>query len=169
MSTQMVKIIGQRSRSQRLWPLLAVSGPLLQFQFTYADEMMHKAWCCLEEVPYCFSRSSAKFVGHTGQKIADFDRNWAFPDGNSSLNSHMAMKWCIKLDVVFSRSSGKFQGHTAKKHHQFDPNWAFLDCNSSLKKHRRGVPLFFKVIRQISRSHETKNYRFWPELSVSGL
>ena len=38
-----------------------------------------------------------------------------------------------------------------------------------LKQHRRGALLFFKVIRQISRSHATKNRRFWPELSVSGL
>ena len=30
--------------------------------------MMHKAWCCLEEVSYCFSRSSVKFQGHTAQK-----------------------------------------------------------------------------------------------------
>ena len=29
---------------------------------------------CIEEVPYCFSRSSVKFQGHTGQKkITDFD------------------------------------------------------------------------------------------------
>ena len=34
-----------------------------------------------------FLRSSIKFEGHTGQKIADFYPNWAFPDYNSSLNS----------------------------------------------------------------------------------
>ena len=44
--------------------------------------MMHKAWSSIEEVPYCFSRSSVKFQGHTGQKIADFDPNWPFPDCN---------------------------------------------------------------------------------------
>ena len=38
------------------------------------------------------------------------------------------------------------------------------------KWHRGGVPSFFKVIRQISRSHgPKKNRRFWPELSVSRL
>ena len=42
--------------------------------------MMHKAWSGIEEVPYCFSRSSIKFQGHTAQKIVDFDPNWAFPD-----------------------------------------------------------------------------------------
>ena len=35
--------------------------------------------------------------------------------------------------------------------------------------HRRGALFFFYVIHQISRSHETKNLRFWPEFSVSGL
>ena len=32
-----------------------------------------------------------------GQKIANFDPNWAFPDRNSSLNSQMALKWCTEL------------------------------------------------------------------------
>ena len=39
----------------------------------------------------------------------------------------------------------------------------------SWKQHRRGALLFFKVIRQISRSHGSKNRRIWPRLSVSGL
>ena len=35
--------------------------------------MMHKAWRSIEEVPYCFSRSSIKFHGHTGGKIDDLN------------------------------------------------------------------------------------------------
>ena len=100
MSMQKVKVRGQRSRSQRSWPHLAVSGPLLQFELTNGDEMMHKAWCCLGEVPYCFWRSTVKFQGHTAKKIVDFDPNWAFPDCNFSLNSPMAMKWYIKLEAT---------------------------------------------------------------------
>ena len=34
---------------------------------------------------------------------------------------------------------------------------------------RRGALLFFKVIRQISRSHGSKNRLIWPRLGVSGL
>ena len=30
--------------------------------------MMHKAWSSIEEVPYCFWRSSVKFQGHTAKK-----------------------------------------------------------------------------------------------------
>ena len=205
--------------------------------------MMHKAWSNIGEVPYCFWRSPIKFQGHTGQKIVDFDSNWAFPDWNSSLNSLMALKWCTKLDMVlkrcsvcFPRSSIKFQGHTGQKIVDFDSNWAFPDWNSSLnslmalkwctkldmvlkrcsvcfprssikfqghvretkksliltwierfrtvtpvwidrwlwndaqslKWYKRGTLLFFKVIHQISRSHRAKN-RFWPKLGVSGL
>ena len=64
---------------------------------------------------------------------------------------------------------------------EFDPDWAFPDCNSSLnspmaindaqslKLHQRGALLFFKVIRQISRSHGSKNRRILPKLGVSGL
>ena len=45
---------------------------------TYDDEMMHMAWCCLEEVPYCFSTSSVKFQGHTALKIVEFDLDGRF-------------------------------------------------------------------------------------------
>ena len=39
----------------------------------------------------------------------------------------------------------------------------------SLMLLRRGALLFFKVIRQISRSHSSKKRRIWPRLGVSGL
>ena len=58
----------------------------LKFEFMHGFEMMHKAWCSIEEVPYCFPRSSIKFEGRAGQKIVDFDPNWEFPDCNLSLN-----------------------------------------------------------------------------------
>ena len=89
-------------------------------------------------MPNCFSRSSIKFQGHTGQKIADFDPKWAFPDCNSSLNSQMSMKLCTKtwssieeVSYRFARSSLKFQGHRGQKFADFDQNWVFPDCNSS--------------------------------------
>ena len=73
--------------------------------------MMHNAWSSIKEVPYCFSRSSAIFQGHTGQKISSFDLNWAFSDFYSSLNSPMDLKWCTKLDVVQKRCPIIFQDH----------------------------------------------------------
>ena len=73
--------------------------------------MMHKAWSSIEEVPYCFSRSSVKFQGHTALKIVEFDPKWAFPDCNSSLNSPMAMKCYTKLETAKERCPIVFQGH----------------------------------------------------------
>ena len=73
--------------------------------------MMHRAWRSVVEVPYCFSRSSVKFQGHTALKIVEFDPNWVFPDCNSSLNSPMAMKCCTKLETAKERCPIIFQGH----------------------------------------------------------
>ena len=46
--------------------------------------------------------------------------------------------------------------------------WWWNDAYS-LMLLRRGALLFFKVIRQISRSRGSKNCRIWPRLGVSGL
>ena len=73
--------------------------------------MMHKAWSSIEEVPYCFSRSSVKFQGHIALKIVEFDSNWAFLDCNSSLNTPMAMKCCTKLETAKKRCPITFQFH----------------------------------------------------------
>ena len=111
MSMQKVKVRGQRSRSQRSTPNLAVSGLLLQFEFTFGNEITHTAGSSIEEVPYCFSRSFFKFQGHMALKIVEFDPDWAFPDCNSSLNTQMATKWCTKLEVALKRCPIVFQGH----------------------------------------------------------
>ena len=60
---------------------------------------------------YFLSRSSIKFQGHTGQKIANFDPNWAFLDCNCSLNSPIGLKLCTKLDVTQKRCPIVFWGH----------------------------------------------------------
>ena len=46
--------------------------------------------------------------------------------------------------------------------------WWWNDAYS-LMMLRRGALLFFKVIRQISRSHGSKKRHIWPRLDVSGL
>ena len=102
---------GQRSRSQRSWPNFPFPDCNSEFEFTYDDEMIHIAWCCLGEVPYCFSRSSIKFQGHTALKNIKFDPDWVFPDCNSSLNSPMGTKCCTKLEVAQKRCPIVFQGH----------------------------------------------------------
>ena len=88
------------SKNRRIWPRLGVSGLQLKFEFTNGYKMMHKAWSSIEEVPYCFARSSVIFQGRTALKIVEFDPDWAFPDCNLSLNSPMGTKWCTKLEVA---------------------------------------------------------------------
>ena len=110
-------------------PILIIYG-----NTTNGYEMMHKGWSNIEEVPYCFWRSSIKFEGHTAKK--------------SSILTKI----------------GRFRTVTPVWIH-----WWLWNDTQSLKQHRRGALLFFEVICQISRSHGTKNCRFWPKLSVSGL
>ena len=103
MSMQRVKARGQRSKSQRskqILPQFGLFQTMTPVWITDGYQMMHMAWIRMEEVPYCFSRSSAKYQGCTGQKIAHFEPNWVFPDWNSSLNSPIATKWCTKLEVA---------------------------------------------------------------------
>ena len=51
------------------------------------------------------------------------------------------------------------------------PVWIHIWWNDaqSLMLLRRGALLFFKAIRQISRSYGFKNRQIWPKLGVSGL
>ena len=99
------------SKNRRFGPKFGVSRLYLQLEFTDGYEMMHRARSSIVEVPYCFSRSSVKFQGHTALKIVEFDPKWAFPDCNSSLNSPMAMKCCTKLETAKERCPIVFQGH----------------------------------------------------------
>ena len=93
----------------------------------------------------------------------------------------MAMKWCTKLDVALKRCPIVFQGHLSnfkvtrlkkssiltqiRRFRTVTPVWIhqwLWNDTQSLKQHRRGALAFFKVIRQISRSHRTKNADFDP-------
>ena len=57
--------------------------------------MIHKAWSGTEDVPYCFSRSSVKFQGHTDKKnvelgVSGLELQFEFTDGFEVM--HKA--WC---------------------------------------------------------------------------
>ena len=94
--------------------------------------MMHKAWC-LEEVPYCFSRSSVKFQCHTAPKNRRFWPKLGVQFEFTKGYEMMLKAWSSLATVpyCFPRSSIKFQGHMGQNIANFDPNWAFPDCNSS--------------------------------------
>ena len=75
------------TKNRRFWPELSVSGLLLQFEFINGLEMMHKALCRVEELPYNFSRPSIKFEGHTGRKIDDLNQILVRLLGRSQLSN----------------------------------------------------------------------------------
>ena len=89
--------------------------------------MMHKAWNSIEEVPYCFARSSVKFQGHTGSKnrqlwpkLAVSGLKFQYTNGYEMM--HKAWSRIEEVPYCFSRSYVKLQGHTALKIVEFDPN-----------------------------------------------
>ena len=150
--------------------------------------MLHKAWSSIEEVTYCFSRSFVKSRGHTEQKSPIFTQIerfrtvtpvwihwWLWNDAQSLKQHRRGALLFFKVTRQISRSHGtkksliltgieRFQTVTSVWIHR----WLWNDAQS-LKQHWRGALLFFKVIRQISRSHGIKNHWFWHKLSISGL
>ena len=62
-----------RDKYHWFWAELSVSGLSLQFELTDGFKMVYKAWSGIEEVPYCFSRSSIKFQGHMDRIIDDLN------------------------------------------------------------------------------------------------
>ena len=93
------------------------------------------------------------------------------------------MKFSGVITMVKSDVHAKVQGQRSKvkvtevntqlSHFRtLTPAWIHIwqwNHAHSWKQHRRGALLFFKVIRQISRSQGSKNCRIWPRLGVSGL
>ena len=93
------------------------------------------------------------------------------------------MKFSGVITMVKSDVHAKGQGQRSKvkvtevnnqlsRFRTLTPVWIHIwqwNHAHSWKQHRRGALLFFKVIRQISRSHGSKNRRILPRLGVSGL
>ena len=95
--------------------------------------MIYKAWSSIKEVPFCVSRSSIKFQGHTGQEIANFDPNWAFLDCNASFDSPVGLKWCTKLDVEQKRCPIVFRGYPTNFKITWTEKWMiWIQCWAKL-------------------------------------
>ena len=54
-------------------------------------------------------------------------------------------------------------------HHRIIMKFSGVITNDKSDVHAKGQVFIFKVIRQIARSHGSKNRRFWPKLGVSRL
>ena len=63
---------------------------LTMFPSSYHHEIFRSYYQWQKWRPCKKSRSEVKGQGHRGH-----NPTWPFPDCNSSLNSHMMMKWCI--------------------------------------------------------------------------
>ena len=201
--------------------------------------MLHKAWSSIEEVPYCFSRSSIKFQGLGEKKLSILTQirrfqtvtpvwihiwwwndayslimlkkgallflaatkqlyKWYFPSVRPSVclsvRPSVTPFWLCSHHRIIMKFSGvitsdrsdvhaKGQGQRSKvkvtevttqlnRFRTVTPAWIHIwwwNDAYSLIMLRRGALLFFKVIRQISRSHGSKNRQIWPRLGVSGL
>ena len=93
--------------------------------------MMHKAWCNIEQVPYCFQMLSIKFQGHTGKNwqywpelsVSGLQPKFEFTDGFEIINK----AWHSIEDVSYHlfRSSIKCQGHTGWKIDNLNPIWDY--------------------------------------------
>ena len=100
---------------------------------------MSKAWCSIEEEPYCFPRSSVKFQSHKGTKkkliLTQIRRLWIvnlvwihwwlWNDAQMLKQHRRGALSFFKVICQISRSHGT-------KNTYFDPNWAFPDCNFGL-------------------------------------
>ena len=96
-------------------------------------------------------------------------------------------RFIMKFSGVITKDQGKVhgkdQGQRSKvkvtevttqlnRFRTVTPVWIhtwWWNATYSLMLLRRGALLFFKVIRQISRSHSAKDCRIWPRLGDSGL
>ena len=149
--------------------------------------MMLKAWCNVEEVLYNFLlRPSSSTNGIFRLSVCPSVRPSVSPSVTPfwlCSNHHMIMKFSGVITSDRSDVHAKGQGQRSKvkvtevttqlyRFRTVTPVWIHIwwwNDAYSLIMLRRGALLFFKVIRQISRSHGSKNRRIWPRLGVFGL
>ena len=118
---------------------------------------------------------------------------WYFPSVRPSVRPSVTPFWLCSHHHIIMKFSGvitndqskvhaKGQGQRSKvkvtevttqlnRFRTVTPVWIHIwwwNNAYSLMLLRRGALSFFKVIRQISRSHGSKNRRIWPRLGVSG-
>ena len=149
---------------------------------------MLKAWSTIEGVPYFFFKVICQIWRSHRTKdhqfwpelsvsrlwLGVFICRWLSNDVQSLKQHRRGALLYFKIILQISRSHekktliviqiGYFRTVTPVRIH-----WWLWNDAQSLKQYRRDALMFFKVICHFSRSHGTKNRRFWPELSVSGL
>ena len=118
--------------------------------------------------PFSVRPSVRLSVCHTFHYVPLIVSSWNFQ--LLPLTKVMSMQE-VKVSGQRSRSQ-RSKPNLAVSGFSVTPDWVHIWLRNeaqSLKWHKRGAVLLIKVIYQISRSHGTKNRRFWPKLRVSGL
>ena len=139
-------------------------------------------------IGYLHTHQNRRFLAATKQLY-----KWYFPSVRLSVclsvipfwlcSHHRIMKFSGVITNDQSKVHAKGQGQRSKvkvtevttqlnRFRTVTPVWIHIWCWNdaySLMLLRRGALLFFKVIRQISRSHGSKKRLIWPKLAVSGL
>ena len=84
-----IKFQGHKGQTLLIWTRIEHFRTVtpIWIEFTDGFEMMHKAWCSMEEVSYYLSRLSIKFQGHMYWKIDDLNPNWERLLGWSQLSN----------------------------------------------------------------------------------
>ena len=86
--------------------LLPASGLCLPIQWSCTGKLQDFQETLLFDTTALIKKSI--FSNHRSYLI---HRSYSIPKSNSSLNSHMMMKWCTKLDIAKKRCPMVFQGH----------------------------------------------------------
>ena len=181
---QKVRVRGQRSRSQRSKPYLAVTGP---FEYSYGDKIMQKAWSSIQKVSYCCSGSSVNFQGHTATKSSILTQIVCFrivtPVSIHWWRWNDAQTWrsierVLYFSLVMSQIS---KSHETENHRlwpkfgvfgllpQFEFTNGIKQCTHFEAAWRRYFILFLGHPSNFKVTRNKNNWRFWPESSVSGL
>ena len=96
----MQKVRGQRSRSQRSKPNFAVSGPQLQFKFTYGDEIMHKAWWLWLPTPFNCSILTPPYTQKKVERAVIITKTW----WHGNLMSHWFGRFVLLMTNIYIAS-----------------------------------------------------------------
>ena len=150
--------------------------PSLHHPEIFRSYYQWQVWC-----PCKRSRSKVKVtevmtpLGHFWTVTPVWIHIWQWNDAQSLMLLRRGALLIFKVICQISRSHGWKKSLILTQIGRFrtvTPVWIYQWLSNdaqSLKQHRRGALLIFKVIRQISRSHSSKNRRIWPRLGVSGL
>ena len=149
--------IGQRSRSLELFEFLAATKQLYEWFSPSVCPSVRpsvRPSVCLSVTPFWLCSHHPIIMKFSGVITSDKSDVHAKGQGQRSK---------VKVTEVTTQLN-RFRTVT--------PVWIHIwlwNGTYSLMLLRRGALLFFKVIRQISRSHGAKNRQIWPRLGVSGL